>query len=72
MAVIKATIAAECLALYTSAKASAMSDSDFADGMATIIQNAILSANVQIGIPVSTTGSATAQTGATTSIGTLR
>lgn len=43
----------------------------WADSMADIIMKAILSAEVQVGILVSTTGTAVAQTGATTSIGTL-
>ncbi len=39
--------------------------------MSDIISDAILSADVQPGIPVATTGTAAAQTGATTSTGSL-
>ena len=48
MAVVKATIKAELLALYNAAKSGEMSESEFADGMADIIRNAILSATVTV------------------------
>ncbi|NIA28344.1 MAG: hypothetical protein GWP06_00350 [Actinobacteria bacterium] len=41
-----ATIKAALLSLYNTAKTAEMSETDFADGMATIIQNAILSGEV--------------------------
>lgn len=46
MATNHATIEAALLALYTSAENDSMNKEDFADGMATIIQNAILSADL--------------------------
>jgi hypothetical protein len=46
MAVDKNTISSELQVLYNAAKTSEMSEQDFADGMATIIKNAILSATV--------------------------
>lgn len=52
-------------------KTKAQVESEFADKLATVIQNAIRSATVQPGIPVTTAGSALAQTGATTGPGTL-
>lgn len=42
-----------------------------AELLSKIIVDAILSADVAIGIPVATTGSAVAQTGATTALGSL-
>ena len=54
MAVVKATIKSALVALYTSAEASSMSKEDFADGMADIIKDAILSAVVQAGITLTT------------------
>jgi hypothetical protein len=53
MAVVEATIAADLLTLYNAAKAG-MSESDFADGMASIIASAILSATVNAGAAVAT------------------
>jgi hypothetical protein len=46
MAVVQATIKASLVELYNSAKENAMTEADFADGMATIIREAILSAQV--------------------------
>lgn len=46
MAVVKATIKTELLALYNQAKTTEMSESDFADSMADIIKDAILSAEI--------------------------
>ena len=69
MAVVKATIKSALLSLYNSAKSGEMSESDFADGMADVIRNAILSAQVNSGIAVQvSTGTGT---GATTGTGTL-
>ena len=48
MAVVKATIKAALLALYTSAEASPMTRDDFADEMADIIRDAILSATITV------------------------
>ena len=46
-------------------------DTTMANELATIITDYIKTAQVQPGIPVSTTGSPTAQTGATTGSGTI-
>ena len=54
MAVVKATIKSALVALYTSAEASSMTKEDFADEMADIIKDAILSAVVQSGIVLTT------------------
>ena len=54
MAVVKATIKSALVALYTSAEASSMSKEDFADEMADIIKDAILSSVVQAGIVLTT------------------
>ena len=48
MAVVKATIKAELIVLYNAAKSDEMTESEFADGMADIIRNAILSATVTV------------------------
>ena len=71
MAVVKDTIKSALMALYNDANSSPMSAETFADNMAGIIKDAILSADVVAGIPVSTTGTAVAQTGATTAKGSL-
>lgn len=52
-------------------KDSSTSADQWATLMSQVITNAILSAQVNVGISVSTTGTATAQTGLTTSIGKL-
>lgn len=44
MAVVEADIAADLLAVYSAAAGSPTSESDFADAMATVIKDAILSA----------------------------
>lgn len=44
-------------------------DKEFADALASAIETFVKTGEVQAGIPVSTTGSATAQTGATTATG---
>ena len=49
MAVVKATIKSELIVLYNAAKSGEMTESEFADGMADIIRNAILSATVTVG-----------------------
>jgi hypothetical protein len=46
MAVVQATIKAALLAVYNEAKAAPMSEADFADKIATVISDAILSATV--------------------------
>jgi signal recognition particle GTPase len=48
MAVVQSDIKADLLALYNSAKQNKMSEEDFADQMATIIRDAILSADVNV------------------------
>ena len=48
MPVVKATIKAALVALYTSAEASSMTREDFADEMAEIIRDAILSATITV------------------------
>ena len=67
MPVVKADIKTALEALYATA-AAGMSDADFADGMAGIIQDAILSANVKIGTAVATPDTLV---GATTAIGVI-
>lgn len=69
MPVVKATISTALQALYTTAKASPMSDADFADGLAQIIMDAIQSGTVQSGITVQVTPAT--GTGATTGTGTI-
>lgn len=68
MAVNKTTIKNALIALYTSAESSPMSKEDFADGMADIIKNAILTADVQAGITLTTPDTIN---GSTTGTGTL-
>lgn len=68
MAVIKNTIKTELKALYLQAQ-SGMTDDEFADAMANIIRNAILSATVNTGIAV--TVSVSTGIGSTTGTGTL-
>lgn len=48
MAVVKETIKDELIVLYNAAKSDEMTESEFADGMADIIRNAILSATVTV------------------------
>jgi hypothetical protein len=67
MAVNKSTIKTALQALYTSAQ-SGMTDADFADAMADIIKDAILSADVQAGITLTTPDTIN---GATTGTGSL-
>ena len=68
MAVVKATIKAALLALYTSAEASSMDKDDFADEMAEIIRDAIRSGTVQAGISLTTPDTIN---GATTGTGSI-
>lgn len=63
MAVVKATIKAELLDLYNAAKAEAMSEEDFADAMADIIRNAILSADVSTSVTVASVSAVMPGTG---------
>jgi hypothetical protein len=75
MAIVEATIAADLLTLYNAAKAG-MSESDFADGMATIIADAIKSATVNTTVTVTsvsgvTVGPGVSGPGAGTGTGTL-
>jgi hypothetical protein len=65
--VVKATIKADLNVLYAAAQAG-MTDDDFADAMADIIKDAILSAIVQPGITLTTPDTIN---GATTGTGTL-
>ncbi len=69
MALVKATIKAELVALYDTANSTEMSSADFADAMADWIINTFATAQVNFPIPVQVTPSS--GTGATTSIGTL-
>ena len=71
MALVQATLKANLLALFNQMKTQEMSEADFADSLATILNNHIKSAtvNVNAGIPVATAGSAAAQTGTTTGPG---
>ena len=74
MSVQKNVIKDEILKMMDSLSEKENSDDskeEFAEKLSSIISDAILSAEVVSGIPVSTTGSAAAQTGATTSTGKL-
>jgi len=68
MAVVQATIKAELLALYNDMRTTEYTADQFADSMATIIRNAILSATVNAGITLTTPDTVN---GATTGTGTL-
>lgn len=66
----KAALAQSILKLMTDArKETEIDDSKFADGLADAIDAFVKTGEVQPGITVSTTGTAEAQTGATTSTG---
>lgn len=66
----KTALAQSILKLMTDArKETEIDDSKFADGLADAIDAFVKTGEVQPGITVSTTGTATAQTGATTSTG---
>lgn len=62
-------LAAKLLALFQSMHSEPMSEKDYADKLAKIFDDQIKTAEVQPGIDVKTTGSAAAQTGATTGTG---
>lgn len=69
---VKETLSAQLLSLFTQMRnETEIDDKKFADGLADAIDAYIKTAQVNPGIPVSTTGSPTAQTGATTGPGTL-
>ena len=66
----KTALAQSILKLMTDArKETEIDDSKFANGLADAIDAFVKTGEVQAGIPVSTGGSATAQTGATTGPG---
>ena len=66
----KTALAQSILKLMTDArKETEIDDSKFANGLAAAIDAFVKTGEVQTGIPVSTAGSATAQTGATTGPG---
>ncbi|WP_418639778.1 hypothetical protein [Segatella sp.] len=66
----KTALAQSILKLMTDArKETEIDDSKFANGLADAIDAFVKTGEVQAGIPVSTAGSATAQTGATTGPG---
>lgn len=66
----KTALAQSILKLMTDArKETEIDDSKFANGLANAIDAFVKTGEVQAGIPVSTAGSATAQTGATTGPG---
>lgn len=66
----KTALAQSILKLMTDArKETEIDDSKFANGLADAIDAFVKTGEVQAGIPVSTTGSATAQTGVTTGPG---
>lgn len=68
----ESTLASNLLDLFNSMKQSPMSEKDYADNLAKIITDHIKTAEVQPGIDVKTTGSAAAQTGATTGTGKIQ
>jgi hypothetical protein len=76
MAVVEKTISAQIYAFMKASSLKKQDDSDkamkdFSDNLAKVIATAIKTATVNPGIPVSTAGTAVAQTGATTGPGTL-
>jgi hypothetical protein len=74
MAVVQNTIKQALLDMTDELKALENSEegrNKWADLLSGIIKDAILSADVAAGIPVTTSGSATTQAGATTSTGSL-
>jgi hypothetical protein len=72
MAVVKETIKTALVGLYTNAKNSEMTESDFADGMADIIRNAILSATITVTVAsVSGVTTGTGVSGSGTGTGTV-
>lgn len=76
MALVAKNISAQIYTFMKSSSAKTQSDpdkamKDFADNLADVIVTAIKTATVAPGIPVTTTGTAIAQSGATTEPGTL-
>jgi methionine synthase II (cobalamin-independent) len=71
MALNQTTLKNNLLTLFNLMKQSEMSEEDYAENLAAIINEHIKTAQVKAGIPVSTTGSAAAQSGATTGTGEL-
>lgn len=70
MSLNKTALAQSILKLMTDArKETEIDDSKFANGLADAIDAFVKTGEVQAGIPVSTAGSATAQTGSTTGPG---
>lgn len=69
---VKETLSTQLLALFTQMRqGTEIDDKKLADGLADAIDTYIKTAQVNPGIPVSTTGTAVAQTGVTTGPGTL-
>lgn len=68
----KAALKAGIQSLVQNVAANGGSYADFADGLASLIEDFVKTGTVTVaaGIPVATAGSATAQTGATTATGT--
>ncbi len=73
MALVKATLQAQLLQVFTEMRKEKekISDAKLAEKLASAIDTYIRSAQVAPGIPVATAGSPTAQTGATTGPGSL-
>jgi len=71
MAIQDSAYSGDLLALYKQMEASPMSIEDYADKLAKITDKQILTAEVSIGISVTTSGSATSQAGKTTDKGKL-
>jgi len=71
MALVQATLKTNLLSLFNLMKQNEMSEANFSDQLATIINNHIKTAQVTVnaGIPVATSGSAAAQAGATSGPG---
>ena len=72
MALSQAALKQNLLTLFNQMRQDEMSEADYADKLSKIINDHILTADVVVnaGIPVSTAGTETAQTGATTATGT--
>jgi hypothetical protein len=72
MALVPATLKSDLLSLFKRMKDSETSEDDYAGRLSEIIDRYVKTATVTVGagIPVSTAGSAGAQTGATTAPGT--
>lgn len=69
----ESTLSANLLSLFQSMHGDEpMTEKDYADNLAKIITDHIKTAEVQPGIDVKTTGSATAQTGVTTGTGKIQ